>query len=1162
VIDFITPWIASHEAVVLIGPKGVGKDIILQETFFPQGVVVSIFCCPDTNVSDVIAKIKSFCSFTTTSSGKAMRASNGAKLIIYFRNLEVLKADQWNSVSVIAFLTALLSQGGFYDAASLEWISLENFLILGTCISIDSLDLRLLNRVHVCEVSLPPVQEMQQIIPSLVGDRQAAWKTEFAKFFSKIMQELTGDQETDSGFLSSSLPSRGLDVFRVCREIMRLLSRYEVVDEKIMLLETRRVLINYYEDLFEDKNHLTTRRRSKGNHENVDSNLPEFFSGQHESISSNQVDGRIIFSHASGFGCKISQSTPSLFKEWTKKTIDRWVNETEALLPSPVGLIPETLAVFADSSIFLSDSTPGITVTLMSGSSASGRKLALKVLAHEFAYDIIWFPRSKLSEKHVVNEFKNFADSSSDSSGNKNNDEQDKRILILLEDLHFEGMPFLLKTLYTFYQEERTSASGSVIRVAIMKNCLSPSDDLILSLRVASVRKLSSWSEDSLVKLPLLMDPVISNNSTSIDSDFAVKFLHIFRMFPIFRRDNRRFLSLVSTFHTLFQDKKVDTENHRKEFLDKISKLETTRKEIEKLKSEAAKQRQDLDKKRKEADEALGLITSSMTSSEDQKIELQVIKSRTESETAKLKVRKEEIDKELASIEPTLLAAKAAVGGIKSEALSEIRSLRAPPEVIRDILEGVLRLMGVNDTSWISMKSFLGRRGIKEEIINFDARKISPEMSSKVEELLKKKPMSFDEKTAKRASAAAAPLAAWVLANLSFATVLQKIKPLEDEQNKLESGLRSAQSRMKSLSNQLEGVEDQVGHLRNRLNQVTLEAAQTEVNLKSTAQTLAQSEGLVQELSGEYDHWKTQLRELDSQLKFLSIRCLISSALVVLMGRLDSDKSSSQASRRKSLQRQDRAPSPSSSSFFTSTSAVNRSRKRNQGEQQDEETGDVDDDDVLVGNMKEDEEEITRQETTRKGTTCEQRNKLIREICQDLETEYFDVADFLGYSSEQEVFLRLKTPFLSKLMVDTGEQVALHLTASSSNGIPNKSSSQSSSIEVTSLQNRDWIRVVELSLRFGRKIILHSFDHLDLSLIPLIKQHFYGSEGSRSWTFVGEKRIDLNQNFALYFTTKNRNIFLMDQRRYRLEMTSRGGDASLESSKSLFNVIDFSSDAS
>lgn len=39
---------------------------------------------------------------------------------------------------------------------------------------------------------------------------------------------------------------------------------------------------------------------------------------------------------------------------------------------------------------------------------------------------------------------------------------------------------------------------------------------------------------------------------------------------------------------------------------------------------------------------------------------------------------------------------------------------------------------------------------------------------------------------AKRASVAAAPLAAWVVANVKFSVVLEKIEPLENEQAQLE----------------------------------------------------------------------------------------------------------------------------------------------------------------------------------------------------------------------------------------------------------------------------------------------------------------------------------------------------------------------------------------
>lgn len=57
-------------------------------------------------------------------------------------------------------------------------------------------------------------------------------------------------------------------------------------------------------------------------------------------------------------------------------------------------------------------------------------------------------------------------------------------------------------------------------------------------------------------------------------------------------------------------------------------------------------------------------------------------------ESAKLEKRKRQIDVEVAEVMPLVQAAKAAVGQITTGQLAEIRALRAPPDVIRDVLEG------------------------------------------------------------------------------------------------------------------------------------------------------------------------------------------------------------------------------------------------------------------------------------------------------------------------------------------------------------------------------------------------------------------------------------------------------------------------------------------
>ena len=252
---------------------------------------------------------------------------------------------------------------------------------------------------------------------------------------------------------------------------------------------------------------------------------------------------------------------------------------------------------------------------------------------------------------------------------------------------------------------------------------------------------------------------------------------------------------------------------------------------METLKSEAAVQEVALAEKKVLANQALEMISTTMRNANDQRSDLLELKQKTQQSSEKLIERKKEIELELAEVAPILAEASAAVGQIKGEALSEIRSLRAPPEVIRDILEGVLRLMGIRDTSWNSMKSFLAKRGVKEDIRSLDPVRISPENCQAVEKLLMTKSESFEQKNAKRASAAAAPLATWVIANVKYSKVIQSIKPLEREQTMLQRNLEESEGEMKSLISGLDDVDARVKELSGQLNLYTQEAAVLEIKL-------------------------------------------------------------------------------------------------------------------------------------------------------------------------------------------------------------------------------------------------------------------------------------------------------------------------------------------
>jgi dynein heavy chain 2 len=198
--------------------------------------------------------------------------------------------------------------------------------------------------------------------------------------------------------------------------------------------------------------------------------------------------------------------------------------------------------------------------------------------------------------------------------------------------------------------------------------------------------------------------------------------------------------------------------------------------------------------------------------------------------------------------------------------------------------------MGIQDTSWNSMKQFLAKRGIKDEILSFDARKVDPRNRVTVEKLLKERSNSFEPAAAKRASGAAAPLAAWVMANVKFSYVLEKVRPLEQEQSKLQRNLKMAEDSIGKLSSGLDQVDQQVGVLKERLNKFTREAAGIEIHLNKTKETIAAADSLVEGLQGEFERWNNEVKNMSGDLEKIPQFSLLGSAFLVYLSNAPEDE--------------------------------------------------------------------------------------------------------------------------------------------------------------------------------------------------------------------------------------------------------------------------------
>ena len=108
----------------------------------------------------------------------------------------------------------------------------------------------------------------------------------------------------------------------------------------------------------------------------------------------------------------------------------------------------------------------------------------------------------------------------------------------------------------------------------------------------------------------------------------------------------------------------------------------------------------------------------------------------------------------------------------------------------------LIRLFGETNTDWNTIKIFLKNRSFIDNILNFDPRMINAEIRRDVEREIDRNSNSFQKDVIYRASVAAGPLAEWVKATLKYSRVVETIKPLEGELNRLLKDLESSKKRV------------------------------------------------------------------------------------------------------------------------------------------------------------------------------------------------------------------------------------------------------------------------------------------------------------------------------------------------------------------------------
>ncbi|CAM4781010.1 unnamed protein product [Rotaria magnacalcarata] len=939
-LDSLLPWLDSkhRKAFLVVGPDGCGKGTLLRYCFrqLRSTQVTILHCSAQTSPIHVIQKLNQSCIQVSSTNGRTYRPKDCENLILYVKDINLPKLDKWGTSQLIEFLQQILIYNGFYDE-NLEFVNLENIQIVGSMnpsntLGRHKLSTRFTSVVRICSINYPNEEQLQMI---------------YANYLRAILQQQLPSHKVWSSH--GKIHQLALSMIHVYNELRSQFSQ----DEHSHYLFTPRDLTHWCLSLLRyDFSSIRNDTSAEGLIEVWTYEACRLFRdrlvGTETQNKFDQIIDKTLKTDWSSNA--LGSLRESYFVSWVNSGNRRALPPAGRMLtrlsnkdlgPFIERGITRYRSDYRDTNVFIFReilntivrcdrvlTTPGGSL-LLAGRSGVGRRTAVGIVA---AMNNMKLFSPKVSRSYGIKHFKNDLKTILQNAG-----VDGEQCVLLMEDYQFMESTFVelinsllssgevpglytpdeLEAILSPLREESSQENfrGTMVQyfaqrvktnlhIVLIMDFTRPTFTIACQsnpgfFKECAVQWMEGWSEKSMIKIPSMLfstdrsDESMKDGFTekiNLDEDLAKLFYYIHQSMEKKYLTPRRYLVLLETYRQVYLSKHYAIVKRQKHLKSGVSKLSDARKVVDDLKRNAEVKRKELAVKQQEADDALKQITKSMADAGTQKNEMEQLKVKVNEETAYIERQKREIDDELAETQPLVEQAKQAVGSLKADTLVEIRSFRAPPDVIKDILEGVLKLMGVSDTSWTSMKAFLGKRGVKEEIMSYDPRNVVAENRESVEQLLRKKADSFLQENAAKASQAAGPLATWVVANVKYSRVLEKISPLEEKQNKLRKNLESSTRKMDELSHELRIVDDKVDKYRATFEKTTNEAQRLKIDLEKANEIIEAAQNLVGKLEGEFHRWSAQVNDLDDQLIILPKLCVLSAGFITYLASQSEDK--------------------------------------------------------------------------------------------------------------------------------------------------------------------------------------------------------------------------------------------------------------------------------
>lgn len=907
-IHTVKPWIERGEPILLVGPRGSGKTTVLTHIFkmLPSTSIVVINCSAKTDANSLMSKLMQQCQIASTATGQVLRPRATEKALVFFKNFDLPRPDKWGTVQLISFLQQLLTHGGFYNE-ELQWISIDRIQFV---FSMSSTEKRPISPRFTSIVRISSIHETDQ--PQLIqiyshyltvilkdtpfrdAAKVTAIATAIVRVFEKFKQEFSPDEMPQYDFTFRDITRWVIMLERYIHNSNSFTPNIVIYEglrhfvDRLASLQDRQRLIRDIKNIFHDTLPPYEDTDFEYTNYQIESNdKPPICLVQTERPVAQSAFSKLIVSYEREMGHLEIFGTA----------------DTESLANRIISI----LAVPCSNIVAIA--TPGLSFVeiLKTICHSNGVEIYSPPPLAEFSYqtfaaflkDLI--PKVAAKDEEVVMLIEDFMFVEDSILDALNSLMASGEVGGLFSQTEFDSLIASLQSEYRDAESDLTPQEffcNKVKKQIHVVTVLNPQHSDFKSyfsfapsfISDAQIIWTTELSRESLNSIPR---QVLKSAETEdiLTPEIITKITPLFvEFFSTVTEPPIKYSQFLSIYQQLFIAKQKEM-NEKKKHLDiGLSKLNEAARTVDTLSAEIGAKKEDLSVKEKAAQEAMERIQKAVKECSAQQAKIETMSKNLSDEEKKLQGEQSKIEKELSSIQPEIDEAIKLVGQIRRDQLAEVRAFPKPPPPIIDVMQGVLLMLGEDDSTWAGIKKILAQDGFTKRVITFDVNKMSKETISKVNKLLVQKAQSFEYETIAKASKAVAPLSQWVKANIRYFSVLEKVDPLKQQIDQYSKAIQKKRVSLQELLEKKKAVDRKVNEYQEQFKKSTKEAEQLKNEVKIAEQNLTDAENLFSKLKDERTRWDAQRGEIVAQLNKLPKDALLAAAVAAFCGQFPEDQ--------------------------------------------------------------------------------------------------------------------------------------------------------------------------------------------------------------------------------------------------------------------------------